>query len=198
MRFTPGFIGAALGCAGLLGIAAAPADMPADDGFRRALAALSAKRISARIRFLADDLLEGRGTGSAGLRDRGALHRVGVRRERPPTRRRRRHLPSKLRDGRCLDGSLERSDPGDAEREDRALKRLQLGALDAQSAAESRHRRADGLHRLWNHGAGDEMGRLSGFRRARQAPDLSRQRSSLGRSEILRRQGADLLRPVDL
>ena len=39
---------------------------PAGDGIDRALAAVSAKRIGARIRFLADDLLEGRGTGARG------------------------------------------------------------------------------------------------------------------------------------
>ena len=48
----------------LAAFAAAP---PArDDGLSRTLAAVSATRISARIRFLADDLLEGRGTGARG------------------------------------------------------------------------------------------------------------------------------------
>src|SRR5580765_1775897 len=39
---------------------------PAGDGIDRALAAVSAPRIAARIQFLADDLLEGRGTGARG------------------------------------------------------------------------------------------------------------------------------------
>ncbi|MGH9441904.1 MAG: M28 family peptidase, partial [Thermoanaerobaculia bacterium] len=56
---------AAIAGIGALGLAAAPAGSRGD-GFGRALSALSAKRISARIRFLADDLLEGRGTGARG------------------------------------------------------------------------------------------------------------------------------------
>jgi len=39
---------------------------PAGDGLDRTLAAVSARRIGARIQFLADDLLEGRGTGARG------------------------------------------------------------------------------------------------------------------------------------
>jgi Zn-dependent M28 family amino/carboxypeptidase len=39
---------------------------PENSRFSRALASVSAGRISARIRFLADDLLEGRGTGARG------------------------------------------------------------------------------------------------------------------------------------
>ena len=53
----------------LLAAAAAPAAPPAPSGsagLSRTLAAVSAPRISARIRFLADDLLEGRGTGARG------------------------------------------------------------------------------------------------------------------------------------
>ena len=46
--------------------AAALAASPAGDGIDRALAAVSAPRIAARIQFLADDLLEGRGTGARG------------------------------------------------------------------------------------------------------------------------------------
>jgi len=46
-------------------LAAAPAPR-SGDGLSRTLAAVSASRISARIRFLADDLLEGRGTGARG------------------------------------------------------------------------------------------------------------------------------------
>ncbi len=46
-------------------LAAAPPPR-SDDGLSRTLAAVSASRISARIRFLADDLLEGRGTGARG------------------------------------------------------------------------------------------------------------------------------------
>ncbi|HWC65753.1 MAG TPA: M28 family peptidase, partial [Thermoanaerobaculia bacterium] len=45
---------------------AAPSAPASDDGLSRTLAAVSAKRISARIRFLADDYLEGRGTGARG------------------------------------------------------------------------------------------------------------------------------------
>jgi Zn-dependent M28 family amino/carboxypeptidase len=54
----------ALGSLALL-LAAAPASR-SGDGLSRALSAVSASRISARIRFLADDLLEGRGTGARG------------------------------------------------------------------------------------------------------------------------------------
>jgi len=52
----------------LLACAAASllAASPAGDGIDRALAAVSAPRIAARIQFLADDLLEGRGTGARG------------------------------------------------------------------------------------------------------------------------------------
>src|SRR5689334_22914264 len=42
------------------------AAIPAGDGLDRALAAVSGRRIGARIQFLADDLLEGRGTGARG------------------------------------------------------------------------------------------------------------------------------------
>ena len=66
MRSTRPVLAALLGGALLLTIGAAPADRPGDSAFGRALASLSAKRISARIRFLADDLLEGRGTGARG------------------------------------------------------------------------------------------------------------------------------------
>jgi len=48
------------GASALLGAA------PAGDGLDRALAAVSARRIATRIQFLADDLLEGRGTGARG------------------------------------------------------------------------------------------------------------------------------------
>jgi len=54
----------ALGSLAIL-LAAAPAPR-SGDGLSRALSAVSAPRISARIRFLADDLLEGRGTGARG------------------------------------------------------------------------------------------------------------------------------------
>ncbi len=47
-------------------VAAAPSSSPSGEGLSRTLAAVSASRISARIRFLADDLLEGRGTGARG------------------------------------------------------------------------------------------------------------------------------------
>lgn len=47
-------------------IAAAPAHGISDAGIGRALASVSARRIAARIRFLSDDLLEGRGTGARG------------------------------------------------------------------------------------------------------------------------------------
>ena len=66
MRFNRMLAGAALAAAAVLTMAAAPAGKAGGGGFGRALAALSAKRISARIRFLADDLLEGRGTGARG------------------------------------------------------------------------------------------------------------------------------------
>jgi len=46
--------------------AAGPAAAPSGDGLERTLAAVSARRIAARIQFLADDLLEGRGTGARG------------------------------------------------------------------------------------------------------------------------------------
>ncbi len=45
---------------------AAPPAATAGDGLDRALSAVSARRIAARIGFLADDLLEGRGTGARG------------------------------------------------------------------------------------------------------------------------------------
>jgi Zn-dependent M28 family amino/carboxypeptidase len=57
---------AVLAGTGVFGIAAAPAGSGGDSAFARALAAISAKRISARIQFLADDSLEGRGTGARG------------------------------------------------------------------------------------------------------------------------------------
>ncbi len=66
MRFSRTIRAAALTGAGLAVLAAAPAGKAGDDGFQKALSALSAKRISARIGFLADDLLEGRGTGARG------------------------------------------------------------------------------------------------------------------------------------
>src|SRR5690242_11477808 len=65
-RVLPAALLAGTSLVGLAAFAAAPAGNAGDDGFRRALAALSAKRISARIRFLSDDLLEGRGTGARG------------------------------------------------------------------------------------------------------------------------------------
>jgi Zn-dependent M28 family amino/carboxypeptidase len=56
-----------LALAALLLPASRPAPpRPAGDAFSRAVAGLSASRISARIRFLSDDLLEGRGTGARG------------------------------------------------------------------------------------------------------------------------------------
>ena len=50
--------------ASLAGLALAAA--PSGTAFSRALGAISARRIGARIQFLADDLLEGRGTGARG------------------------------------------------------------------------------------------------------------------------------------
>ncbi len=47
-------------------LAAAPPRPASGTGFSRLLAAISARRIGARIQFLADDLLEGRGTGARG------------------------------------------------------------------------------------------------------------------------------------
>ena len=58
--------GAALVGVAALELGAAPSGNSGGDGFPGALSALSAKRISARIQFLADDLLEGRGTGARG------------------------------------------------------------------------------------------------------------------------------------
>jgi Zn-dependent M28 family amino/carboxypeptidase len=55
-----------LAASALILLAAARAGGPADDGFSRLLGSLSARRIGARIQFLADDLLEGRGTGARG------------------------------------------------------------------------------------------------------------------------------------
>jgi Zn-dependent M28 family amino/carboxypeptidase len=49
-----------------IGAAVLAGAAPAGDGIDRALAAVSASRIAARIHFLADDLLEGRGTGARG------------------------------------------------------------------------------------------------------------------------------------
>jgi len=66
MRFPRPILAALLGGALLSTLGASPAEKSADGAFGRALAALSANRISARIRFLADDLLEGRGTGARG------------------------------------------------------------------------------------------------------------------------------------
>jgi len=57
---------AVFAAAAALGLAGASAPPKSDGGFARALAAVQAKRISARIQFLSDDLLEGRGTGARG------------------------------------------------------------------------------------------------------------------------------------
>jgi Zn-dependent M28 family amino/carboxypeptidase len=51
---------------GAMVLAAGPARAPGNDGIDRTIAAVSARRIGARIQFLADDLLEGRGTGARG------------------------------------------------------------------------------------------------------------------------------------
>ena len=53
---------------------------------------IDAHRIGEHVRFLANDLLEGRGTGHARRRYRGELHRRAIRVVRPETRRRQRQL----------------------------------------------------------------------------------------------------------
>ncbi len=60
------------------------AEAPASD-----MPLFTPERVEAKVRFLSDDLLEGRDTGSIGDENRGTLCRQPLRRTRPETRRRR-------------------------------------------------------------------------------------------------------------
>ena len=55
-----------------------------------ALSGIRPEALRAHMRFLADDLLDGRGTATRGARDRGALRRLGVRSPRAASGRDRR------------------------------------------------------------------------------------------------------------
>ena len=75
---------------------------------------------------------------------------------------------------------------------------LGLGAGRRQAGA--RDGRRDGVRRLWHHRAGARLGRLQGPRLQGQDPgdDGQRPDADRGRAGPFRRQGPDLLRPLDL
>ncbi len=133
-----------------------------------------------------------------GRRPGGQLHRQAVQGSRSGTGGRQRNLLPEGSAGRSDDAArnhpVGRNSAADHEPQDAGRRHdLQPGPARGQGP-----RRWRGVRRLRHHRAGVWLGRLRGRRREGQGPADAGQRAALGRSQFLCRQGADLLRPLDL
>ena len=161
-------------------------------------AAISAERIREHTRFLSSDLLEGRGTGHA---RRPTGHRI----YRDATGAGRGEAGGRQRDLLPAGAAGGRRDPADRDAGRGGVGQgpgLPMGRRfrGQQPDAASRHalRRRGGIRGARDHGAGVQVGRLQRRRCDRQGAGDVHQRAAVGRSEILRRARAHLLRPLGL
>ena len=165
-----------------------------------AMQKINPERIRAHVRFLSHDLLEGRGTGQRGgdiaaeyIATQFALVRTeACRATTVPICRKCRWWA--LRPGPETTFTLV---PAKAKR--CPLKPLeQYVAYDQTQQHAIRCRRRHCLRRLWDRSAGIQVGRLQGRGREGQSSAHAGERAAFRRREIFQRQGAHLLRALDL
>ena len=157
------------------------------------------ERIRYHVKFLASDLLEGRGVGARGGDLATEYIATAICAGRAEAGGRQRHLfPARAPDQSALRMPV-RTLSAAGSGQEVAFRWLDefVGYAEQQKTRGELRRRSD-LRRPRHRSAGISVERLQGCRCERQGGRAVHQRAGIERSEILRRQGAHLLRPLDL